>query len=159
VRLRAVFAKEQLASGAPASGVGRVGLVVTVITLGSWARATRCSHSGEHHPIGRQRGGSAAERVAAVGNWTTLAVATGCAPTAHVVQAPGPLQQCKRGDREQGADSSLEGQSLQLKGQYAIEGGLFIAKVLQGKTSRVCCKIVGVGAGHKREESRVAGVL
>jgi hypothetical protein len=99
VELYAPTTEVHLALRAPMSGVGRICFVLAVVAFWSWTWPRCCHHAGEHHPVGRERGGSAAKRVTAVGNRTLLAVAVGCAPIAHVVQAPKPLH-CARIKKE-----------------------------------------------------------
>jgi hypothetical protein len=90
-------------------GVGRIGLVIAVITLcWNWLSVI---HATEHHPVGRERGGSAAKSVAAVGNRTTFSSTSRCAITAHVVQAPEPLQQ-QRSERTRAAYSQIHHELL-----------------------------------------------
>jgi hypothetical protein len=91
VRFDAVLAKMRLAIWAPVGGVGSIGFIVTSVALWSWSWPSTGRHAGEHHPVGRERGGSAAKRMAAFRNRAAGSITLGCAAGAHVVKAPEPL--------------------------------------------------------------------
>jgi hypothetical protein len=91
VRFDAVLTKMRLAIRAPVGGVGSIGLIVTSVALWNWCWPTTDLHAGEHHPVGRERGGSAAKRMTAAGNRAAGSITLGCAAGAHVVKAPKPL--------------------------------------------------------------------
>jgi hypothetical protein len=68
VERNAPATEERVARWAPVGGIGRAGLVVTLVTLWRWTRPTLRRHICEHHAVGQERGGTRGKRVPTAGN-------------------------------------------------------------------------------------------